>query len=432
MSINRILGSSLVRNSFVYVVCDGINKAIPFLLLPFITYYLTPGDYGVVTNFNVYVQILSVFCFLCTAGALPVMFNKLDKSEIRSYVSNMMLLNTVVTFVCLIINMFIFRWIDRGLNISPTFQMYAIVVVWFTGITNINMLLWRCEERPVAFGVYQISQSAVNAATTVVFVIILLLGWQGRVYSMMCSVIVFGIISLYILYRRGYLEARIRKEFLVQTLSFAVPIIPHALSFWFRGGVEKILLTNMCDLSENGLYSVALTWGSVVMMFLTAFNNAYAPYLYKKLAAFDKSPNETVHQQHSLIRLIRLCLLGTVVFVVLSYLVSIVMIRSIYPADYLGSLSFLPWVMLAQMFQGGYLMFVCFSHYTFRTKPLGIITFSWSLIACVLAWAGIRLFGPVGVSMASAFVSFAIFVSVTLLAVRVYPMPWRHLFSFKL
>ena len=44
MSINRILGSSLVRNSFVYVVCDGINKAIPFLLLPFITYYLTPGD----------------------------------------------------------------------------------------------------------------------------------------------------------------------------------------------------------------------------------------------------------------------------------------------------------------------------------------------------------------------------------------------------
>lgn len=432
MSINRILGSSLVRNSFVYVVCDGINKAIPFLLLPFITYYLTPGDYGVVTNFNVYVQILSVFCFLCTAGALPVMFNKLDKSEIRSYVSNMMLLNTVVTFVCLIINMFIFRWIDRGLNISPTFQMYAIVVVWFTGITNINMLLWRCEERPVAFGVYQISQSAVNAATTVVFVIILLLGWQGRVYSMMCSVIVFGIISLYILYRRGYLEARIRKEFLVQTLSFAVPIIPHALSFWFRGGVEKILLTNMCDLSENGLYSVALTWGSVVMMFLTAFNNAYAPYLYKKLAAFDKDPNETVHQQHSLIRLIRLCLLGTVVFVVLSYLVSIVMIRSIYPADYLGSLSFLPWVMLAQMFQGGYLMFVCFSHYTFRTKPLGIITFTWSLIACVLAWAGIRLFGPVGVSMASAFVSFAIFVSVTLLAVRVYPMPWRHLFSFKL
>ena len=123
---------------------------------------------------------------------------------------------------------------------------------------------------------------------------------------------------------------------------------------------------------------------------------------------------------------------GTVVFVVLSYLVSIVMIRSIYPADYLGSLSFLPWVMLAQMFQGGYLMFVCFSHYTFRTKPLGVITFTWSLIACVLAWAGIRLFGPVGVSMASAFVSFAIFVSVTLLAVRVYPMPWRHLFSFKL
>ena len=79
--VKRIFSSSLIKSSFVYIVCDGINKAIPFLLLPFITHYLTPTDYGVVTNFNVYVQILSVFGYLCTAGALPVMFNKLEKQK---------------------------------------------------------------------------------------------------------------------------------------------------------------------------------------------------------------------------------------------------------------------------------------------------------------------------------------------------------------
>lgn len=48
------------------------------------------------------------------------------------------------------------------------------------------------------------------------------------------------------------------------------------------------MLTEMCGLSENGLYSVAMTWGAIVTMFLTSFNNAYAPYLYKKLSFLIK------------------------------------------------------------------------------------------------------------------------------------------------
>lgn len=432
LSFGKIINTPLVKQSFVYVICDGINKAIPFLLLPFITYYLTPDDYGIVTNFNVYTQILSVFIYLCTAGALPVMFHKLEKNEIRSYVSNMVILNTLATVLCLSINLIAYKWIQKGLDIDLTFQLYAIVIVWFTGITNVNMILWRCEEKPVSFGVYQISQSAVNAITTIVFVITLLLGWKGRIYSFMISSILFGIISILILYKRGYLEFRIKKDFLKQTFLFAIPIIPHALSFWFRGGVEKILLSNMYNLSENGLYSVALTWGGVVSMFLIAFNNAYAPYLYKKLARIDKDRIGTIRDQLQLVRLIRLSLWGTAAFIFISYLVSVVLIKAIYPSDYFGSLSFLPWVMIGQFFQGCYLMFVCFTHYTFKTKPLGIITFSWSVVAIGLAWLGIKLFGPVGVSISSAFISMVIFISVTILAVKVYSLPWRQLLTIKL
>ena len=96
-NLKEISTSPLIRSSFIYVFCEGVNKAIPFLLLPFITHYLTPADYGVVTNFNVYVQIISVFCYLSTAGALPVMFHKLEKKDVRLYVSNMILLNTYAT-----------------------------------------------------------------------------------------------------------------------------------------------------------------------------------------------------------------------------------------------------------------------------------------------------------------------------------------------
>ena len=344
----------------------------------------------------------------------------------------MIFINSIATIICILVNILIFRNINIWLNINFRFQLFAVILVWFTSITNINMILWRCEERPIAFGTYQISQSALNAITTIIFVISMLLGWEGRVYSMMCAAIIFGTISLFILHKRGYIDFKLQKKYIIQTVLFALPIIPHALSFWFRGGVEKILLSNMCGLSENGLYSVALTWGAVVTMFFTAFNNAYAPFLYKKLAFFDKDKSGTLEQQKKLVRLIKICLWGTGAFVIVSYFVSIIMIKAIYPQDYWRSISYLPWVMLAQLFQGCYLMFVCFTHYTFKTKQLGIITFSWSLIACALAWLGIKFWGAVGVSIASAFVSFAIFVSVAILAMKVYSLPWRQLLTLKL
>lgn len=424
LSLRQLSSSPLVRNSFVYVFCDGINKAIPFLLLPFITHYLTPSDYGIITNFTVYVQILSVFCFTCTVGAVPVMFYKLDKEGLKRYVSSIILLNTLSQLLCSVIAVSASFWIEKSLNLSFPFQLSAIVTVWFSGITYVNMVLWRCEEKPLAFGVYQISQSALNALTTILFVILMLLGWQGRIYSMILATVVFGLISIVVLIRRGYLSFAIDKRFVKQTLLFALPLVPHALSFWFKGGLDKVMLTNMVGLSSNGLYSVALTWGSIVTMFLTAFNNAYAPFLYKKLTAFDKDRQGTLNEQKRLVKLIWGIVLLTFLFIVLVYLLSHVLIKIIYAPSYYGSLEYLPWVMAAQFFQGGYLMFVCFAHYTFKTKILGLITFSLSILQVGITYQMILYCGPVGAAVSSALTSLMTFYFVARYAMKVYTLPW--------
>ena len=426
--VRKILSSSVIRNSFVYVFCDGINKAIPFLLLPFITHYLTPADYGVVTNYNVLVQIVSVFGYLCTAGALPVMFAKLGKEEIKKYVSNMILLNTLANIICVCFALPLYKVIEDALNISFAYQLSVLVLVWFAGITNVNMLLWRCEERPLSFGIYQISQSILNALSTVMFVIVFLLGWQGRIYSMIFTTVAFGLISFFVLYRRGYLGWNIDKAYLKQTLFFALPIIPHALSFWFKSGVDKIYLTNMCSLADNGYYSVALTWGAIVTMFLVSFNNAYAPSLYKKLAAFDLNKAGTMKEQGRLVKFIWISLVVTFIFVVGCYLLSVLLIQVMYPSSYFDSLYFLPWVMLAQFFNGCYLMFVCFAHYTFKTKGLGTITFSLSIAQVGLTYLLILKMGAIGSAVSAAIISAITFVAVAWYAMRVYRLPW---FNFK-
>jgi O-antigen/teichoic acid export membrane protein len=423
-NIKSVFTFSLVRNSLIYVLCDGINKSIPFILLPFISYYLTPSDYGIITNFNVLIQILAVFCYLSTAIALPVMYHKLKKEDLQLYVSNMIIINSYATIFCLIILFLLSKIINNTLHIPFIFQVFSLIIVWFSSITNINMVLWRCEEKSIKFGTYQIFQSVFNALSTVLFVIILLLGWKGRIYSMIIATMLFGIFSFMILYKRDYIVFKQSKEYMRSLLGFAIPLVPHALSFWLKSGVDKILLTNMFTLTENGLYSVAMTWGTMVGMFSMSFNNAYAPYLYKKLSYFDKDKVNTLGDQTKLVKMIYFSIIFAILLVFIAYWVSNLFIKLIYNSLYHGALTYLPYIMLGQFFNFCYLMFVCFIHYSFKTKTLGIITISLSIFQIFLSYTLMILIGPVGTAISSAVIMLLTFFGVTLYAMKVYKLPW--------
>ncbi|WP_369412260.1 oligosaccharide flippase family protein [Geotalea toluenoxydans] len=59
--ISRILSSSLFRASGIYTISAVINSSIPFLMMPILTRFLTPTDYGIVSMFTVLVGIVSPF-----------------------------------------------------------------------------------------------------------------------------------------------------------------------------------------------------------------------------------------------------------------------------------------------------------------------------------------------------------------------------------
>jgi O-antigen/teichoic acid export membrane protein len=263
--------------------------------------------------------------------------------------------------------------------------------------------------------------------STIILVFVLLFGWKGRVYSMSLSTVLFGFLSIYMLYKRGYFIFKLSKEYTKNALVFALPLIPHALSFWLRSGVDKILLTKMCGIAENGLYSVAMTWAAIVGMFSTAFSNAYSPYLYKKLAEFDQNKTGTVDEQKKLIKMIYGIICVSIIFVFFAYWVSRVFIKLVYAPAYHAATQYLPYIMMGQFFQVCYLLFVCFAHYTFKTKILGIMTFSLSLIQIVLSYWFIMIFGSIGTAISSVIGSALIFFSVAIYGITIYKLPW---FSF--
>jgi O-antigen/teichoic acid export membrane protein len=79
--------SELLRSSTVYTLSTVINTAIPFLMMPVLTRYLAPTDYGIVAMFAVLVGIINPFVGLSLHGAVSVRYFVKEKADLPRFIA---------------------------------------------------------------------------------------------------------------------------------------------------------------------------------------------------------------------------------------------------------------------------------------------------------------------------------------------------------
>ncbi|NLE26818.1 MAG: oligosaccharide flippase family protein, partial [Clostridiaceae bacterium] len=90
--IKRIINSSLFQSAGIYTITSGINAAIPFLLMPILTRYLTPLDYGTVAMFGVLLSFVAPFTGLSINGAIARQYYASNEVDMPRYVSNCLMI----------------------------------------------------------------------------------------------------------------------------------------------------------------------------------------------------------------------------------------------------------------------------------------------------------------------------------------------------
>lgn len=395
--------SKLIKQSFLYVAIDGINKAVPFLILPIISKYLTPEEFGIATNYNVFVQIVSVFIYSAALASISVNYFKLDKNEFSRYLSGMVLIGTIALLILIFLSLILHNEIKNAFNLPVSFILLGLSEPYLLMFTSINTVVWRCEENILNFGKLEISQTLLSALLTLIFVIGLGFSWKGKVEGHLFSIIIYGLFSAWFLYKKGLLCFTIPPKSVRDVLVFTIPLMPHALSFWLKGGVDKLLLSNMIGLSANGIYSVALTMGMIASTFMNSFSNAYTPYLYKNLSEIQKNRNK-LHWNRLRCNILKIILL-MFVLVVICYVIAYFIIVLLYDKAFHRSTEFLPFVFLSEFFRGIYLVYVGFLYYASHTKILGITTFSLSCFQMLISYLLIKYVGSMGVVYSSLIVS---------------------------
>lgn len=417
-SIVVLAKARLVQNAAIYTGADVLNKAIPFVLLPVMTRYLTPADYGVVATFMAFVNILAVFVGLGAHGAVTVNFFRLHSNEIGKYIANVLLILLISGAATLILLFVLKDLIVTMLSIASTWIFIGVLLAACQFITSINLILWQVEERATAYAVYQIAQTTLNVIVTLILVVGFRLGWFGRLTGMTVATVLFAVMSLGFIYWRGYVKFEFNGSYIKDALDFSVPLIPHDLSGWFRTGVDRFLLASILGMSTTGLYAVGYQVGLVIGVVAAAVNLAWRAFLFNKLIHIGQAGK---------IKLVKTIYIYCAVILFLSITLGVLspwLVKLFLGKEYNSASGIVVWIALGYAFDGIYYMVVNQIFFMKKTKWLAAITFSSGLIHVILSYTLIKLNGLMGAAQATALSFLISLVMVWILSARVYPLPW--------
>lgn len=416
--IKKIIKSSLIHTAGVYAATRIINSAIPFLLMPILTRYMSPRDYGIVSMFGVLVSFMGPFTGLTIHGAVTRQYYEREKVHMPTYITNCLLILLVSSALTSLIFFILSQPISK-LSSFPESCMWMVIAVSIAGFINsIVLILWQVQLKPYAFGKYQITQTIFNVGLSLWLVVGLGMAWQGRIQAQLFTAVIFACIGLIVLKKDGWLNFKINKTYIRNALQFGVPLIPHTLGAVIMTMTDRFFITNMVGLSATGLYSVGYSISSIIGITENSFNQAYVPWLFERLKRNDDGVKK---------KIVKVTYLYFFVIIVLALAIALIapwFLSFFVGKKFWGSHVFVLWIALGYAFNGMYKMVVNYIFYIQKTYILAWVTFVSALLNIFFNYIFIKLNGAVGAAQAACLTFFISFILTWILSSRVYKMPW--------
>lgn len=418
-TITRLSGSPLVRSVGIYTATSALSSAIPFLMMPVLTRYLTPTDYGIIAMLSVLVGVASPFVGLNIHGAISVRYFDKAGTDLPRYIGNGFYLLAVSTLVTAAV-LWAFAGPISALTAIPRGWLAAVVILAACQfVTLVLLTVWQVQDQPVQYGTFQVLQTLVNIVLTVLFVVFINRSWQGSVEAQVLSVAVSAA-AAYVLLRKGqWIRFSFNRDDISHALKFGVPLIPHALGGMLINQTGRIFITIMVSVADTGIYTVGFQLAMVIDLFASSFNRAYVPWLYQRLSENDPAVKRRI------VKLTYAYFLGIILFSLAVALVMPWLATFFVGKDFAGAGRYTVWIAVGFSFSGMYYMVTNYIFYAGATHLLAWVTFATAMVNIVLNYVLIKMNGAIGSAQALAIASLMSFLLTWMLSARVYPMPWN-------
>ena len=165
---------SLAQSSSVYIVFGFINALVPFILIPVLTRYLSPADYGIV-GFIIIMTAFSSLSALGTEGAATRKYfdKNIKNNEIAEFVGACFLILGVPTVISMLILGII---LTRTTSFFIELDLIWVIAALISGGCMMTLQLAsgqaQVRDKPFLFGLLQLMYGVSNLSISILLVVV--------------------------------------------------------------------------------------------------------------------------------------------------------------------------------------------------------------------------------------------------------------------
>lgn len=410
----------------LYTLVGVIGAGISFFVMPVLTHYLAPEDYGLLSLFNTYITILIPLVSISAYSLLSVeYFKQKDKRIFAAQFTSIQFIPLCTSFILAIIIWQSYGSVADDLELKGTGIRwgYIILAITFLSIYNEQFFAFLILQKKAAvFAFYSLLRVGIEVGLTFYFVMGKDMNWEGRMYSWLITSIIFFAVGLYYFHRQGLLKGPVKFLYIKEGLIFGAPLVLHGIGKFVVNQSDRIFIIKMVSLGEAGIYNIGYTVGTLLMIVVNAFFNYYSPFLMERLADL------TEYRKLQIVKMSYLYMLGSLLLLVFIALLSPLFFTWFIDPQYVDGVKYVFWVALGYCFWGGYMLFSGFIFYYKKNTILAWLAVFNVVINLMMNYIFILNFGSIGAAYATALSFLFILVIIVYKAKQLVRLPW---FNFK-
>jgi O-antigen/teichoic acid export membrane protein len=385
----------LFRNLVVYGVGDTATQVVSFFLLPLYARYLSATDYGILALLlTVEVATKVIFRWGIDGAFMRLYFDCPDQHARQRLASTQFAFLLVVNGVILVGGLFGATFLGPYLFQTHQYDWTLRLVLINTFVVGFYYLpfhVMRIEGQTRLFITLGFSRSVTTIVMRIVLVIALGLGVHGVILADIAVTSVFSIVLL-----RWFvplIRPMFSRDLLRESLRFGLPRLPHGVAHQIIGSSDRYILGRYVSLHEVGLYATGASLGLGLKLFLSSFEQAWAPFYFGVMKEPDAK--ETFARVTTYGALI-LALLSAGLAACARDLIVAAMPSSFHPAAQV-----VPWIGLGVALQGMYLLTSIGLNITKHTEYYPVATGIAAATSVAANLALVPTFGIIGAAWAN-------------------------------
>ncbi len=281
----KFYSGKLLTGTMAVSLAQGTQKAVGFLLLPILTFYLSPSEYGIIAIVGLISSLLNLIYNPGVVSATTRLYYDTEDEERKRklFASAFMffiLFPLVISVIIFIFGEYLASHLFKEFKFYP-YGFIAILISLLSQPRRIWSQLLTVLFKVPKIALYSTLAVLVNICLSLVLVVGFNFGVIGRLFGMLAGPVMMLIIAIFTF--RKYTGLSFSFKIIFELVSFGSPLIIAIWCYTILTMTSRFLLERFIGLDAVGIFDVAMKVSSASMLLFMGFKQMWNPVFYENM-----------------------------------------------------------------------------------------------------------------------------------------------------